>query len=297
MGKKIWYSKPLSEMWAQYNKFYRQTKGTVEEFYNEKNRQIRMWPGATSQDVQCHESILDLWRLDKKKKFMHIYFKTKELRDFLANMRLADLTGIVDFLFKSGTSFTFRPSENNKNSHESLEIEKIQGYSFGIHVPYEKEEKGYAFQLLYNESHELAVIWAVGQNEGWCSADNYKCNLQRDDERSAFKAKIFRLAVNTIAYMKVFPECVKDGVPSTEENECSCILEVADKVLEPVMQANSNKMISPHYRKGYFKMLRSDYYTHKKGQIIFIPETMVNGMAKTVEKSSNEKKLKDFEAE
>ena len=294
MGKKIWYSKPLSEMWTQYNKFYRQTKGSVDEFYKEKDRQIRTWVGISQQDIQCHESILDLWRLDAKKKFIHIYFRTKELRDFLSNMRLADLNGIVEFLFSSGSTFIFTPNANNTNSHENLDVEKIQGYSFGIHVPYEKEMKGYAFQVLYNESHELAVVWAVGQNEGWCSADNYKYYLHRDDEQSEFQAKIFRLAINTIAYMKVFPECVKDGVPTTEKNECACVLEVADKVLEPVMQANSNKMISPHYRKGYFKMLRSDYYTHKKGQIIFIPETMVNGVAKTVEKSKDEQKLKGF---
>ena len=70
-------------MWSQYNKFYRQSKGTVEDFFNEKNRQIFSFPNITPKDIQCHTSILDLWRLDAHKKFIHIYFKTKELRDLL----------------------------------------------------------------------------------------------------------------------------------------------------------------------------------------------------------------------
>lgn len=294
MGKKIWYSKPLSEMWAQYNKFNHQTKGTVKEFYYEKNRQIFSNPYISPGDIQSHASILDLWRLDAHKKFMHLYFKTKELRNFLADMRLADLDGIIEFLFESGETFLFSPSMDGVTSFGTVKKEKIQCYSFGIHVPYEKESKGYAFQLLYNERKELTLIWAVGQNEGWCSADNYKYNLQNKGEHSEFLAKIFRLAINTIAYMKVFPECVKEGVPKTEQSECAYTLEVSEKVIELVATSESNRMLSPHFRKGYIKRLTSDFYTHKKGQLIFVSETMVNGVAKTVEKSKDEKKLNDF---
>ena len=67
MSKKIWYSKPLSEMWSQYNKFYRICRGTVDEFYSEKNKQIFSTFNQRSEDIQCHTSILDLWRLDAHK--------------------------------------------------------------------------------------------------------------------------------------------------------------------------------------------------------------------------------------
>ena len=83
MSKRIWYSKPLSEMWSQYNKFYKLYRGTVDEFYFEKNKQIFSTPNQKPEDIQSHASILDLWRLDIHKKFIHIYFKQKELRDFL----------------------------------------------------------------------------------------------------------------------------------------------------------------------------------------------------------------------
>lgn len=291
MAKKIWYSKPLSEMWSQYNKFYRQSRGSLENFFKEKNRQIYT-TSFSYDDIQCHTSILDLWYLDTVKKFTHLYFKNKELRDFLANMKLADLDGIIDFLLESGEEFYFAPSFTGEQVFSKPE--KIKTYNFGIHIPYEKEEKGYAFQLLLIEKKELKLIWAVGKNEGWCSADNYKFNLQHKSEYSEFFTNIFRLAINTIAYMKVFPECVKEGPPPTEKSECSYVLETSEKIIESISNGNTNRMISPHFRKGYFKRLKSDFYTHKKGQLIFVSETMVNGNAKTIEKSNDENKLNEF---
>lgn len=291
MGKKIWYSKPLSEMWNQYKQFYKVYKGSVEDFFQMKNKQILTTPNQLPEDMQSHASILDLWYLDANKKFTHIYFKNKELRNFLAEMKLSNLEETIEFLYESGESFKYTPSYDG--IHPLGKSENIQVFSYGIHIPYEKEDKGYAFQLLFNERKELDLIWAVGKNEGWCSAENYKNNLKSSDEHSDFFTYIFRLAINTIAYMKAFPECVTEGVPKTEFEECGYILEVSEKVLEN-SSIDSNKMISPHFRKGYWKLLKSDFYTHKKGQLVFVSETMVNGIAKTVEKSSDKEKLNSF---
>ena len=291
MGKKIWYSKPLSEMWNQYKQFYKVYKSSVEDFFQMKNKQILTTSNQLPEDMQSHASILDLWYLDANKKFTHIYFKNKELRNFLAEMKLSNLEETIEFLYESGESFKYTPSYDG--IHPLGKSENIQVFSFGIHIPYEKEDKGYAFQLLFNERKELDLIWAVGKNEGWCSAENYKNNLKSSDEHSDFFTYIFRLAINTIAYMKAFPECVREGVPKTEFEECGYILEVSEKVLENT-NIDSNKMISPHFRKGYWKLLKSDFYTHKKGQLVFVSETMVNGIAKTVEKSSDKEKLNSF---
>ena len=42
-------------------------------------------------------------------------------------------------------------------------------------------------------------------------------------------------------------------------------------------------IVNPHFRRGYFKRLESDFYKNKKGQIIFVHETVVNAQAKTLE--------------
>lgn len=296
MGKKIWYSKPLSDMWEQYKKYHRLYKGTVEDFFKVKNNQILTTYDASPLDIQSWTSILDLWRLDAHQKFIHIYFKDKELRDYLANMKLHDLDGIVEFLFSKGENFYYAPSLDTKNVLVKPE-ETIKTYSFGIHIPYEKEDKGYAFQLTYNESKEMSLLWAQGTNQGWCSADTYKENLNGKGEHAEFFAYTFRLAINTIAYMNAFPECVTEGVPPTEEESLSYILNTSEKINETVKNPDLNRTVTPHFRNGYFKFCGSDFYKEKRNQIIFVSETMVNGKAKTVEKSKNEDKLKLFESE
>lgn len=293
MGKKIWYSKPLSDMWAQYRKYHRLYKGSVEDFYKVKNNQIFTTPGATPLNIQSWISILDLWRLDAHKKFIHIYFKDKELRDYLANMKLHYLDGIVEFLFSQGQTFYVAPSIDSK--HVFATPEKVKTYSFGIHVPYEKEDKGYAFQLTYTEDKNMSLLWAQGTNEGWCNAENYKENLNGKGEHAEFFAYTFRLAINTIAYMNAFPECVTEGVPPTEEDTLSYILNTSEKIQESVKNPDPNRTVTPHFRSGYFKFCGSEFYKEKRNQIIFVSETMVNGKAKTIEKSKDEEKLRNFE--
>ena len=292
MGKKIWYSKPLSDMWSQYKQYYRLYKGNVEDFKKEKNNQIITSYDASPLDKQSWISILDLWHLDAHKKFLHIYFKDKELRDYLADMKLHDLDGIIEFLYSQGETFYYAPTLDKK--HVLVSPEEVKTFSFGIHVPYEKEDKGYAFQLTYNQNKEMSLLWAQGTNQGWCSAENYKNNLSGKGEHAEFFAYTFRLAINTIAYMNAFPECVSEGVPPTEEASLSYILDTSKKIYETVENPDSNRTVTPHKRSGYFKFCKSDFYKEKRGQIIWVSETQVNGKAKTVEKSTNAEKLRDF---
>ncbi len=63
---------------------------------------------------------------------------------------------------------------------------------------------------------------------------------------------------------------------------------MTDKIMDP--KGSSNSKI-PHFRKGFFRMLRSDYYTHKKGQMIYVTETMVKGKAKTISTSERAEEL------
>jgi len=292
MAKKIWYSKPLSNIWSQYNSFYRETKCSPKQFYTEKNRQILSSQYLPSEQLQIETNILDLWRLDVSKEFIHIYFKTKELKSFLSDLRLADIDGIVSFMFQHGDTHLLAASIDGVNPLTKLD--KVQSFSFGIHVPYEKEEKGFAFQLVYINEKEIKLIWSVGQNQGWCSEATYKTNQLSKEAESVFMAAAFRLAINTIAYMNAFPECVKEGVPETEETTCGYILDVSDKVLDGTIGKSSNRISTPHFRRGFFKCLKSDFYVHKKGQIIFVHETMVKGRAKTIEKSDDINKLNSF---
>ncbi len=122
----------------------------------------------------------------------------------------------------------------------------------------------------------------------------YKDLNNKHDLQAITLSKMFRLAINTIAYMKCFPECVTDGVPKIsfprgeDRSDNNVVFKMSDKIYDERSYQISK---IPHFRKGYFRLLNSDYYTHKKGQLIYISETMVKGKAKTVSKSDNIEKF------
>ena len=144
----------------------------------------------------------------------------------------------------------------------------------------------------------MILAWSNGEyskNSGWLSDEDYKARLKENSENAKAMTRMFRLAINTIAYMKVFPEYIKDGAPENlkEMNfQNSFTLQVAEKVNPIISNLKNGKMLTPHYRRGYFKRLRSDKFTHKQGQLIFVSETMVNGKAKTV---FNTEKINEIE--
>ena len=63
---------------------------------------------------------------------------------------------------------------------------------------------------------------------------------------------------------------------------------------QPVVEEGQKGAKRPHMRKGYFKCLTSEFYKNKRGQIIFVRETMVKGKTKTVDMSDDERKVEDF---
>jgi hypothetical protein len=140
----------------------------------------------------------------------------------------------------------------------------------------------------------MELYFSHGIQSGRLSDKFYTDLTKKKDEKSITLSKMFRLAINTIAYMKCFPECVTHGVPriSYDKNEARSERNLTFQLTEKITDSdNKQRSKIPHFRKGYFKILRSDYYTHKKGQIIYVTETMVKGKAKTVSTSTEIEKF------
>lgn len=276
MAKKIWYSKPLAKEWELYQESFRNRKESLEDFLNRAKR----LNSFSWQDSQLRSFIWDLWYLDAAKKLLHLYFIDKSLKDFLEITPITDLDGIIKYINENGII----------NQQGILELKY---FPFGIHIPYENKYKAFAFGLMNNQLNQIVLSWAVENGGGWLSAENYN----KLEDKNTNEAKNFRFALNTIAYMEAFPECVKEGPPDLVKqphNENSFTLGIAEKIVEPINEFKSGRTISPHFRQGYFKRLSSDFYKNKKGQMIFVSPTMINGKAKTIEKSKNTAKLQEF---
>ncbi|MDQ8141493.1 hypothetical protein [Chryseobacterium sp. CFS15] len=289
-GKKIGYSVPLKYYWDE---LYRKTKKLYPKFSNDNifallRYNILNSASTVDQDIQSKDLIvsgLELWREDSKGELLHIFFLEKYLQDFLESTPLSDLDGIRKYLYDNG--------EKREIIYTKVKTKaNCVNYSFGLHIPNEKN--GFAFALSLFDDNTLELYFSHGINNGRLSDKFYADLNKKQDVQSITLSKMFRLAVNTIAYMKCFPECITDGVPkiSYPRGEDRSDKNVIFKISENICDLNEAQISkTPHFRKGYFRLLKSDYYTHKKGQLIYVTETMVKGKAKTVAKSDNLEKF------
>lgn len=286
MARKVVYSRPLKYFWKHlYGTQKKLTPELTDEqiYYLLKNNLLKNPIGIdeTQESRGLVISGLELWREDSKGELLHIFFLEKQLRDFLEDTRLPDLEGIKRFLYENGEiKDIFRYYSNTKTEHFTNK--------FALHLP--NEADGYAFSLVVEGDGSIELYFSHGQNGGRMSDKYYTDTNKKDDEVSLTILKMFRLALNTIAYMNCFPNCVTDGVPkdifekNVRKTDKSITLHIADKIKDVVSSPTSK---IPHFRKGHFRVLQSDYFSNKKGDIIFIAETMVKGKAKTVSITEN----------
>lgn len=233
---------------------------------------------------------LNLWLKDYRKEILHIWFEQKELRDFLRDeLPLKDLEGIKQYLKEEGEQ------QITKAPELGMDLEWVR-HDIALHVP--NETDGYVFGFAIMHDGTISLLYCGAEGAGMLHESQYEELRARTDESSVSLIKDFTLAVNLLAYMRCFPECVSDGVPTDNNSNTyrykdrSVQLGTSDKITETVKGA-----MRPHFRKGYFKRLSSEFYTKKRGQIIFVSETMVNAKSKTVEISDDEKKVQNFQSE
>ena len=290
MGKKIKYSQPLSVIWEAYNKSNKNGKLSPKEFIWEwMTPQIKnpFLPDGTQ--VQTNILISEMFYADTQKEFLHLYFVDKSLRDFLKDLPIKDFDGLMLYILEKGIDIeggcvtTLGQTLKTGKKEKSLE--------FGIHIPFENKDKGYAFNFIFQpKDKKLIFVWLVGTNSGYISVDQYKNLVNDNSENAKIVVEFFQLAVNTIIYMDTFPNCVINGAPQNLKEEYSKKIEIAEKVID-IIKSDTTRTVSPHSRRAYFKRLTSDFYTHKKGQTILVKETMVNGKAKTVYTANDLEKM------
>ena len=290
MGNKIKYSQPLSVIWEAYNKSNKNGKLSPKEFIWEwMTPQIKNPFLSDGTQVQTNILISEMFYADTQKEFLHLYFVDKSLRDFLKDLPIKDFDGLMLYILEKGIDIeggcvtTLGQTLKTGKKEKSLE--------FGIHIPFENKDKGYAFNFIFQpKDKKLIFVWLVGTNSGYISVDQYKNLVNDNSENAKVVVEFFQLAVNTIIYMDTFPNCVINGAPQNLKEEYSKKIEIAEKVID-LIKSDTTRTVSPHSRRAYFKRLTSDFYTHKKGQTILVKETMVNGKAKTVYTANDLEKI------
>jgi len=96
---------------------------------------------------------------------------------------------------------------------------------------------------------------------------------------------IVKLIVGLGLYASCFPEVIKDGPPqdlkhpANHQYEHPVQIGVAKEVFS---QGGTHESPVAHFRKGHFRVLRSEKFTHKRFQSIWIRDMIVKGKAVTV---------------
>lgn len=290
MAKTIWYSQPLAEIWEAYHKSNKKSTLTPKEFiYEWVLPEVRNPFMADPTPGQTSILISEMFFLDTEKKFLHLFFMEKDLRDFLIKLPIKDFNGLIQTIIDKGTE-----TESGILSSRGDNIDtgqKTSRLDFGIHIPYENKFKGYAFSFHFDEQNKLVFVWLVGNNAGFIPVEKYNDLIKDESEDSKIICSYFQLAVNTVIYMNTFPNCVVDGAPPILKLDYAHRIELDEKVSNIIENSKTRGIVAPHSRRAYFKRLSSDFYTHKKGQTILVSETTVNGKAKTVYTASDLEKM------
>lgn len=273
MAKHVTYGKTLGIFYDAYRKFCKENTETGKPTA-ETPELFRQWFIQTFVSSVDDATCCQLFIRDLRHELTHIYMRDAALLDFLKSIEIKDLDGIKKYIKDNGREVIL----NNDDYLEDL----TTGINFGIclHIP--KMSQGYVFAYsLYNVSDELRIFVNHGMDQYHISSndiENKKSIVYTDSEIN----EITKIAINLISYIYCFPDCLIDGAPHDVKTENNHYLNTSDKVIESLEKAEEG-IIMPHFRRGYFKRLNSDFYKNKKGQIVFVHETVVNAQAKTLE--------------
>lgn len=271
------YSKCLVDEYNLYNTVYKKLKNKEATFKH------LIQVNGNSLQIQWQ---LEFLKDDMNGNILHIFLKTKELKTFLTNTQIKDYDNFINFISDKGN---FKDFTNASTKEILLGAE----YKICIHVP--NEESGYSYLLSVDENQKIRMI--ILHNGLVITMDKEKDKpfpfetpktVEESEDYESWK-----LIINLIYYMNAFPECVFDGIPKGVRLENGfknkkIQKSTSEKIISKTIKSTDGREIVPHFRVGHFRYLKSEYFTKKRGQVIFIDTCFVKGKnVKTVIKEGD----------
>lgn len=153
-----------------------------------------------------------------------------------------------------------------------------------IHVPNEKHSHFFSMfdyskfaklndiKSFYGPFISIVQGGTINTVSGASLKDIYEVQGSMDDS--------FHILLNLMLYMDIFPECVEDGCPSVNKTPSSLNKKIS--LSEKISKSDTEREVSPHMRMGHFRVLRSERFTNKRFQAVYVKPCMVKGRAETV---------------
>lgn len=237
---------------------------------------------------------------DLNKNLPHVFVANENLMQFFKSVEVSDFE-----LLKSFAEENERLFGANKKANE------IFSFLAKFGLKYSPSELTVSYYALH--SKEKSYFICASREKDSSSDNNMVLTIFDDQENFSYipleKTKeslefiknneLIRIGLNFLFYCKAFPECLIDGVPQSlskiEKSKISnCkILNTTTKIIENIDDIKAGKVVTPHFRQGHFRLLKDERFVNKKGQVVFVKATMVNGQAKTLNNSNKSKQQKN----
>lgn len=226
----------------------------------------------------------------------NIYFENEKLESFLRNTRIKQISGIKEYIKQNGNKlFDILNSNEMFNEEEGNIIYQI----FNVHIP--NQVYGYVFIFLYSPEKDSLYVGFVQQQNKQHKTLFALCLDNEDDLKSLNKdladpildlndQKLYSnivFAVNFLYYILCFPEMLINGLAvniknANESEQNKQFLHISPKIVEPTTHENKGNKEGAgskctHFRQGHFRFCGSDYYKQKKGQVVFVHASIING--------------------
>lgn len=254
---------------------------------------------------ECEPSAIgyDLFRLISlyENRFTSVFFENYHLKEFLLSTEVSDLHPIYDYIFEHGQTIKMYSQifEYVKISgiHDDL-IKKLLActdteqhcVAYHLRIPFETDA---ITVIAYADSNRL--IFDVTQDE-----NTFIIKIKTDTEDCSFRTlcskipdeyrkELIKVFINFIYYIQTFPDALIEGAPKNavmidqKEKKKSIRIKTVPAILEDDKPHNLNQQRVTHFRKGFFRYLKSDYFKNKKNQWVFVKAALVKGAeAKTL---------------
>jgi hypothetical protein len=265
-----WSSKQFLPFKSNLKNIMKLTGKTIEDLQEDVNLTIRKMPSKTLFEIKSLIMVAAEWEAERYYSIHdveHIFMPGGDFFNWLSTIEKPDFTtGTKELIFLlsffSSAKVLLFPIDSGI---KSVLVYALQSYP--------KDDSG-------NFTPVPVIVCTNGYPEGdvftFQIIDN-KIHVTEDSRR------FLSFLVGFAIYYNAFPNDIKDGIPpwvsdqKQYKNKKTLFIGVSKEVCEP------GNTVSPHFRKGHFRMLSSDRYKNKKGQWVFVSGCFVKGHASTVD--------------
>ena len=232
-------------------------------------------------DLDCfYYDMLSLF-LWKYRKMKH-YFLDEGVADFCITS-VKDLSG--EYAKELPDCDDVLPPRISPDDFFSKNEKGLVSGGFCIHFPSNEKQRSVVVvpKCVIPCNSDYRLYYDFCATDGVDSCLMQKANKQADiDNEADGNPDLPKLICGLSLYMSAFPEYIQtaDDIKHIKRYKgASFTLSRSSVMVDEIKNS-----LSPHFRRGHFRLLSSDRYKNKKGQVVFIKGCFVRGKAYSVKK-------------